>query len=367
MTRFHHHNGMSLPSLPSVSLVHEPEPSRPDLTKCIICKKQTGSNKHDILTNAVGSRSKLILASKKLNDGLLDSLDEVEVQTIRFHAKSCYSTYILKASRLTEPALPDPSEEAEATVVSPKPMRSSHRLSSPPPSLVPGASDPMSKLCIICNNVTKNKVREKYRICERSRAKCFLAAVRFNQDDVCTRCVFFHKIDDVFAADLYAHKLCMRNYLSKFERDAQSILDSMDSVDENETVIHSAFESLCTTFDLGSKGYDLTTCRNYVNNILPSDKEITNRTLRNLLSKKYGDNIAFTYSQDSSKPQMFYSVRIDTSRVAETVRRSDPVKDCSQLHQKDLKQYDFGLSSAYCDADDLKLSFKSYEQNRPIV
>ena len=175
MTRFHHHNGI-LPSLPSVSLVHEPEPSRPDLTKCIICKKQTGSNKHDILTNAVGSRSKLILASKKLNDGLLDSLDEVEVQTIRFHAKSCYSTYILKTPRLKEPA-----------------------------------SNPLSKLCIICNNVTRNKVREKYRICERSRAKCFLAAVRFNQDDVCTRCVFYHKIDDVFSADLYAHKLCMRN------------------------------------------------------------------------------------------------------------------------------------------------------------
>ena len=155
MTRFHHHNGMSLPSLPSVSLVHEPELSRPDLTKCIICKKQTGSNKHDILTNAVGSRSKLILAWEKSNDGLLYSPDEVEGQTIRFHAKS---TYILKASRLKEPALPDPSEEAKATDVSPKPTRSSHRLPSPPPSSVPGASNPLSKLCIICNNVTRNKV-----------------------------------------------------------------------------------------------------------------------------------------------------------------------------------------------------------------
>ena len=54
-----------------------------------------------------------------------------------------------------------------AMVVSPEPTRSCTRLSSPP-SLVSGASasakssdSPLSKLCIICNNVTKQKVRGK--------------------------------------------------------------------------------------------------------------------------------------------------------------------------------------------------------------
>ena len=202
---------------------------------------------------------------------------------------------------------------------------------------------------------------EKYRICERTRAKCFLAAVRFNQDDVYKRCVLYEKPGDVYAADLYSHKDCMRKYLLKFNRDARSVLNSMDSVDENETSIHSAFDNHCSTLDLESKGYDLATCRNYMNTLLPSDEEITNLSLKNLLIKKYGGDIAFTYSLDSSKPQMFYSMQIDTSCIAETVRRSDPVKDCSQLLQKELKQYDFGLSSSYCDADDLKFSFNSYK------
>ena len=101
-------------SLPSVSLVREQQPSKPNLTKCIICKKISGSNRQDILTNAAGSRSNVILASKKLNDGLLDSLDEVEVQKIRFHAKSCYSRYALKASRLKEPAQSTQSDEGGA-------------------------------------------------------------------------------------------------------------------------------------------------------------------------------------------------------------------------------------------------------------
>ena len=78
-------SGMSSPILPSVSLVHEPV--RPDLSKCIICKKTKGSSEKDILSNSAGSRSKIILASQKLNDGLLDSLDEVEVQRIVFHSK----------------------------------------------------------------------------------------------------------------------------------------------------------------------------------------------------------------------------------------------------------------------------------------
>ena len=64
-----------------------------------------------------------------MNDGLVDSLDEIEVQRIVFHSKSCYSKYTLKASRLKETSC-DPSDENEtaATIVSPKAPRSSNRL-----------------------------------------------------------------------------------------------------------------------------------------------------------------------------------------------------------------------------------------------
>ena len=49
----------------------------------------------------------------------------------------------------------------------------------------------------------------------------------------------------------------MKKYLLKFSVDARSVLNSMDSVDENETSIHAPFDDLCTTLDLESKGYDL--------------------------------------------------------------------------------------------------------------
>ena len=61
-----------------------------------------------------------------------------------------------------------------------------------------------------------------------------------------------------------------------------------------------------------------------MNNLLPSDQAITSWTLNKLLINKYVENIAFTYSKDMKKTQMFYSVLIDTSQVAETVREINP-------------------------------------------
>ena len=357
---------MSISSLPAVPLLHQP--ARPDLSKCIICKKKNGTNSMDILSNSAGSRSKIILSSQTLNDGLLDALNEVEVQQILFHSKSCYSRYTLKASRVKEP-------DSSPNVVPTEPIspntttRSSARLSSPPPTASTSVSeksiDPLSERCTICNFVRKKHVREKYRICEKNRARCFYAAINFNHDDVFTRCALIEKYEDIFAADMYVHKSCIRSYLRQFERDTQSILNSMDSIDEDEEDIHSAFDFLLTTLDLRYHGYDLTACRKFINGILPSSKVITNRAFRILLSNKYGDNIAFTNPHDTSKPQMFYSVGIDASSVVETVRNTDPMKGCTTLLRTELRQYDFGLENSFCDSDDLRVSFNQYLQNRP--
>ena len=139
----------------------------------------------------------------------------------------------------------------------------------------------------------------------------------------------------------------------------------MDSTDDDEKIVHAAFDNLLSTLDLRYHGYDLTACRKYMNKILSNSNDITNRKLRSLLINKFGDNIAFTNPHDSSKPQMFYSVGIDISRVAETVRNKDPLKVCPELLSTELRQYDFGLDSAYCDANDIQISFDRYIQRRP--
>ena len=76
-------------------------------------------------------------------------------------------------------------------------------------------TSPLLKICIICNQVTRNKIREKYRISKENRAKQFLAAVKFNKDDVFTRCALFKTVGDIFAADLYSHKKCIQDYIRR--------------------------------------------------------------------------------------------------------------------------------------------------------
>ena len=124
---------------------------------------------------------------------------------------------------------------------------------------------------------------------------------------------------------------------------------------------------LCDTLDLDSMGYEIAGCKKYVNGLLPPGEGISTKLLKKLLIKRYGNKICLTYSKDWTKPEMFYSTNIHSSRIVETIRSVDPIEECAKLLGQDCKAYDFGLDNSYCDADDLRISFKSYEKNRPSV
>ena len=85
--------------LSSVTLVKYS--NKPDLKKCIICGK-VGTAKEK-LSNAPGSRCDIVKASQHFKGGLLELLDEVEIQSIRFHPTTCYGKYMLRVSRFKNP------------------------------------------------------------------------------------------------------------------------------------------------------------------------------------------------------------------------------------------------------------------------
>ena len=93
-------------------------------------QKINEATKKDTLTNASGSRSKIIEVIKKMKDGFHDSLDEIEVQTIKFHPKSCYSAFKESVDKVetNDPGLCGYSKQDSRV------KRSSNRISSPPPS-----------------------------------------------------------------------------------------------------------------------------------------------------------------------------------------------------------------------------------------
>ena len=67
-------------------------------------------------------------------------------------------------------------------------------------------SEDIGTLCIICNQKKVKGETKLYRICDNKRAKTFISAYRFNQDDVFSRCSIYTTAGDVFAADLFSHE-----------------------------------------------------------------------------------------------------------------------------------------------------------------
>ena len=126
-----------------------------------------------------------------------------------------------------------------------------------------------------------------------------------------------------------------------------------------------AFEKLCSTLNLEAKGYEIATCQKFINELLPRGEIISNKGLKKLLIERFGDQNCFTYRNDYTKPEMFFSSAITSSNMAEVIRNVDPVTECAKSLRHECKEYDFRLDKAYCDADDLKCSFGIYTRNRP--
>ena len=80
-----------------VQLVPNPKPLKLDL--CLVClkvKDSTGSSK---LTSTEAGRQTIISTSRKLEDGLVTNNDQNRFVYIRYHVKSCYTTYKKKGER----------------------------------------------------------------------------------------------------------------------------------------------------------------------------------------------------------------------------------------------------------------------------
>ena len=74
-----------------------------------------------------------------------------------------------------------------------------------------------SNKCIICGKRTFRKDSKLYRLCETERAELFLRVTKFDLDVAFTKVSIFDEPDDLFAADIMSHKLCMNREFYIFE------------------------------------------------------------------------------------------------------------------------------------------------------
>ena len=243
----------------SVQLI--PGTNKPDVNKCIFCQKVKDGQGNKKLTETADGQHKIINTSKELKDNILSNLSENELKNVKYHARTCYASYLMSKRRASKRQTQSPpsgySSECSTPATDKRANRSRNSTDS---SSVPC---PGEKPCIICNHVKLKGEIKRWRVGEYSRAKQFLAAGKFNKDDVYTRCVLMHNPGDVYAADVMYHSNCLSSYILKFTCDIESLLEYDEEVDDG--FVKNLFEDLAANLDLGCKSYTISDCRDTPN------------------------------------------------------------------------------------------------------
>ena len=242
------------------------------------------------------------MAAEQLDDSSVISRIKAYSNTFKYHQnpKACYSTYILKSKRSvktkSEPELDSKEvEEGESSdhYKAPKRRKTSTSFSC----------KDIERKCVICDRARESsgdRNRVLYRISESDRAELFIDALNFYKDEVKTRCVFLDTAGDVFAADVFYHGNCLRQYLLKYNRQIDALFENIQRSDEAATIdlnCKRVFDSL----DFKTSSYSVSHIRDLVNANLETDQQIDNRRTKVLLIKCFRDTICFTYQLPQEK------------------------------------------------------------------
>lgn len=245
-----------------------------DISKCIICQKLKDNKGNQKLTSTEKGRGVIVECSKLLNDDLLEGIPDSQYENIQYHINTCYPRYVRSKERSEKkadivPKTPEFSDEPSKCSSSSSEGRFKRR------KLMGNENTSIAfeeKPCVICNQMKSKGDTKRLRICEATRANLFLSAIKFNKDVVYTRCALIEKPGDVYAADIMYHKNCLSNYLRKFEREVEAIMNPPVTIVENSK-FHKLFLDFVKTINLKIHAYSLSDCRQLFNEILEKEKE----------------------------------------------------------------------------------------------
>ena len=165
----------------------------------------------------------------------------------------------------------------------------------------------------------------------------------------------------VFGADLFYHKLCIQNYIQMFKNQSKDKTHSQ-TLSKKQHVWNEMLVTLENGL-LNGKGYELSAIRDHLNSQLSKEDYLfLNRDVKVLLINHFGERIDFAYPDVSQKCMMVFSVDQNKANVlAEKIRSIDPFRVGASVIQRELSNYDFGLTDRFCDAEDLRHSTLNFQ------
>ena len=201
-----------------------------------------------------------------------------------------------------------------------------------------------------------------FRICTVGRARKLINAAALFQDVVFDRISVHQDESSIFAADILAHKDCIKKYIKRYDDHIENILYNLEleaNVANNTDDIAQAFDQVVNQLDIEHKGYTLSTIRDKINSILGDEGvHVTNRQVKSMLIERYKEGIVFTYPETKRSSQMFFGNNIQAIDIAETLKKCDreSVKTVTSKIEEEIKVYDFALDQSFCSSNDVLIS-----------
>ena len=198
----------------------------------------------------------------------------------------------------------------------------------------PSSSEHIQKQkCIICGKSSHQNEREKFRISESPCAKNFLEATLYKQDEVYIRVAYLESESRVFGADLFYHKICLPNYLNKYNRKLEGCKIRKKS--KKREIFVKELESIEEMIDRGFF-IPISEIRNVIND--KCDEELmSNKEIKLYLSEFFTDRVQFCKSDRRNESMMVYSSKLTMQDVAQKLSAMNSVKDTAHAIRVALK------------------------------
>ena len=180
------------------------------------------------------------------------------------------------------------------------------------------------QVCVICGSDCKTVKQQKVlRICEKQIAQKLLNAAKLLQDRVYTETAAMCGPEDVFAADIYSHSYCCKEYFNKYNLKNVEIMKSQEaeeSMAAGDEILKERF--LALELDFQNTAYSRSFIREKLNENSTFSSTVTNRTVKQLIIELYGGDVCFTYPSNKRISQMVFSTARDPQSLVEAMRVS---------------------------------------------